>query len=393
MKSRILFITLIGSAFVLSSCYTQLQYSQRMHGITDERPYTPGYSWSDEGEYTEADSNYVEGYEEGYSDALEDYPYYYKDYAAADWYSRHGWRFSLGFHFGFHDWYYPYGGFASFHYGSPFGYPWYYSHWNRHYYGYGPGYYYWPGYFNYSTFVYAGYKGNIDRDDDERRFGRRTTIGTNRINAGRTDRARISNTRSRSRDHAVTSGRRTTSVRSRSTVEQRSRTVRSRSGSDGRSQVRSTGRSRSSGSGTRVDRDTNRRKRSDDYRSSVNRGGDDRRSVRVNRQNLTGNNDIEIRRAVIESRIRQRKAPDIDMDRINRKQPGSRFFRVKRTNSNHFRFNPVKTRSKIHFNHSSSNSRSRVKSISRSSSSRSRSSGTSSSSSKSSSSRRSRGGN
>lgn len=411
MRSRTHLLALLTVAFFLSGCYTQLQYTQRVHRITDERPSTPGYSWNGdeekEGPFTEEDSNYDDGYKDGYRKAVDTYPFYYRDYMTANWYARHGFDSHYSYYDPFYDWYYPYGsGFSiSFTFGSPlrpgylafaspFDYYWYLSHfgyyphyYHRYYRGFYGSYfggYYYPSYYHYllrTGYGYAGYVG--PRKEIDRRYGRRS-FGTGRVTAGT---SRIENN-SRNRTGTLQKAsqtRRTTVVKSRgNTGTGRSRSVRSRSSSDSRSRVRSTGRSRS-GSGSRssgdgtVKRSGNSRDRGNDNNATRVNGDTDtdsgsRTGFRIDRERSLRNRNYTDNDKVRE-RLRNSRAPEMDIDKINRIRFENRFNRfrynffntVPRSRTiNNSRF-PTPSRTKI--NSSSSNTRSRTRIRSRSSSS------------------------
>lgn len=437
MKSRIPFILLTVTLFFLTGCYTQLRYSQRINRITEEPRHSATYSWDGEEEAqprAQTDENYEEGYEDGYYDGTED-AYYYKDYEAAEWYSRHGFgsfyddyyfhRYSFPYwsHYRryydpfFYD-YYP-GTYASFsfslHFGHSFGafygypYRWYryrtFGYWNPYYgYGYGPVFVN-----NYFYSGYAGYVGVSKRDKDkDRRYGRRSVIGTNRVRSGSSDgnvrSARASELREKGRQTS------TTRVRSRDTsTRERSRsTVRSRSRTDD-TRVRSTGRSRSSSSGSRSSGSTTRRSRGNDYSSSAvtNTEAQDRRDRQAysDYERYKELNREHIRNRIENSRTSQwgldRSVRDIiDIKRSDNSRNRVRFdFNNNRSPKNGFD-SIFKSRSSNNSSSNSSTTRVRTQSSSSSrssgnvsSSSRSRSSSRSSDSSSSSgsSSRRSRG--
>ena len=74
---------LVLMALLLTGCYTQLQYSQTMKKVTDDRE-TPEQSWNeDENKYDSEYDSSEYAYEED-----EDYiPVYYKDYQYEDKYN------------------------------------------------------------------------------------------------------------------------------------------------------------------------------------------------------------------------------------------------------------------------------------------------------------------
>ncbi|MDR8390804.1 hypothetical protein NC796_06630 [Aliifodinibius sp. S!AR15-10] len=70
---------LLISSFFLTGCYSQMYYT--------DTTYRRDVEWHAD-TLSKADSTYVEGYEDGYDDALD--KFHYKNYAVADWYARHG---------------------------------------------------------------------------------------------------------------------------------------------------------------------------------------------------------------------------------------------------------------------------------------------------------------
>ncbi|MDX1617618.1 MAG: hypothetical protein R3224_02450 [Balneolaceae bacterium] len=441
MRFRSLIVPLFAVAFLLSGCYTQLQYSQRINRITDDRPPTPGYSWDGDEERSQAynegeDSEYTEGYEDGYRRAVDDYPIYYRDYGVANWYDRHYY-----YHDPYFDWYYPYrsGLSISFYYGRPFGfsrlaffhpfdYYWYPRHFGfyRPYYFYHPGFYssfYGPQYYFYpgSHYFQTGFANFVGVGKEiERRYGRRSSVGTGRVAAGNSRIDRTGDrTRGRTAIQKAKSGRRSTVIRNRSSSgSDRGRSVRSRgrsSSSESGRRVRSSGRSRSGS-----DRGTVQRSRSGNRNNNYSSGPGTRsvdgtgvservdddngsRGVRINsgrfipdRSRITDRNSSDLR-----TRIRNSRAPAVDLNRVDRTRFDERL-RLFRRNTffnsmSRRKFNNSRvvtpSRNRIINSRSNSGVRTRINSRSRSSgSSRGRSSSTRKSSG-SSSKKRSRGGN
>jgi len=255
-------------SFGLTGCYTQLEYTQKMSRITDEKP-VEGYAWSEDSEEQEeganltvADSIYiaetygakVDPYREGeYGKYADDeyIPIEYKDYSVIEQYDACGcdpyktyviynnnyypssWYYNSGFYYSSYRYHWrPYG------YYSPF----YQRHWMYHmgfnYYnrGFGlafhwgvPHYYYDPFFYDpfyygfnrpiyYDNYFFGSYAGNVRHDRIDRRYGRRS-FGADRVRDG--DRSRSSGTlRTRT---GLSRGDATTNVRTRSTGIQRSR--------------------------------------------------------------------------------------------------------------------------------------------------------------------------
>lgn len=294
MKSLKWIALSVTGILFLSGCYTQLQYSQRMHRITDYR--SPEYYQDDEQDSRTSDQYAgTEGYEYEEDYAGEEYaddeyiPVYYKDYQTAAFYNSYSYSnpfiygtrhyryvnqhalntaYEYGYLDGFHDgsgyigpvfysgyygipllrpfsydWYLVYGPY--YRAGVSFGFGWYHHFWYRHRFGhhyaylYGP--HYWPYYHgNFITynFYYFGNSGNSYTSDvvSNRRYGPRS-IGTDRVANSRS--RSVGGTRSTVRRSANTSY--DTSTRTRSIGRNRGTVTRSTSGTTTR--TRSTGRS------------------------------------------------------------------------------------------------------------------------------------------------------
>ena len=365
-KSLLLILLL---SFGLTGCYTQLEYSQKMNKVTDDRTGSE-YSWSDDSDekadLTEADSIYiaetygakVAPYKEGEYNGDSDYtgyedeeyiPVHYKDYDVVETYEACGCNPYKTYVI--YDSYYPsslYHGYGysynRYHHLPPyyaFGNPYY--HWRSHFsfgyfhqgfglafhwgypYSYYDPFFYDPFYYGYSSPIFynnyyfgSGFAGNVRTDNPDRRNGRRS-IGTNRV--GSRDR-NSSSVRTRSgltREKAT--GR---TVRSRSNGVERSRsrgTVQRNRGNTTRTQgttrVGSSSRTRS-GSGTKS-RGTVKRSRSGKNGSGTQsrsrsrvRNNDEKRDQALNSRNRLGvNRNIVLprqnSREQIESRVRQQR--------------------------------------------------------------------------------------
>lgn len=228
MKTKGWLSILIVASFMLTGCYTQLQMVERQSSPRQDMPY---YSWDEQsprtGQLTEADSIYVEGYNDGVYDAQE---VYYRDYNRLNWYRNNvsyisdyygpsfgggvsywgpigyydplyphrvvslydSWwyyndpffwydypyyrsRFYLSFNFGFYGGYHPFWGYSPYSWWSPYS---------------AYGYYGGPGHYNYYTWWYhhGNYTKPVQRDRDYK-YGRRAS-GEIRYPAGtRADRA------------------------------------------------------------------------------------------------------------------------------------------------------------------------------------------------------------
>jgi hypothetical protein len=265
-------ITLI--ALLLTGCYTQLQYSQKMHKITDknkkevQKNYQSGEEQTNNEAQAESDEQYADyaGEEDYVPVSYKDYEYVqkyadcncspynvYNFYGSSyDWYGYNYYKpyYSFRSHltlspFYYHNWRYPhhfgYSRFAfSFSWGSPhFYHSFYHDPFYDYYFGYSPfayNYHRFYGSYGYG-YYYGGSKENVSRDSDVR-YGPRS-IGTNRV---------VTTTRERSNSVRNESGRRTkvnnkAKVQTRSVGTTRSRgTVKQNTGS---STVTSRNRSRS----------------------------------------------------------------------------------------------------------------------------------------------------
>ncbi|MDZ7691231.1 MAG: hypothetical protein U5K69_08890 [Balneolaceae bacterium] len=437
MKFKIHLILLTTLAFLISGCYTQLQYSQGINRITDEpRPQGSGtYSWGGDEEAKpsktgEQPTEYEVGYEDGYVDGIDD-AYYYKDYKVADWYARHGFSTMYGFphHYGFPRWrhystfhnpyyhrFYPrtyaslsfsFGSFGAF-YGFPYS-------WHRYrqihfwdpYYGYGYG----PTFVYNNIYYHGGYAKYIgpDKRDKDRKYGRRTTVGTNRVGSGYTrDSGSNTNTiRSRDRDTNTSvknKTRGTNTIRTRGTTRVNTSRGTTRSGSDN-GRVRSTGRSGQDGNNGRNNGDTNRRSRggNDSYNvSSIDRNDDSSTSRARSYEeyrNALRNSLLKNRSRVI-NRIENSRAPDVNFETPSRKRSSSFGNRLLNSMQKSLDNSSIRNRINSNSNNNNSSTRSSVRTRSNSSSSsnrgnvsRSRSSSGGGNSSDGSSSRRSRGNN
>lgn len=131
-------ITLLS--LLVTGCYTQLQYSQTMKKVTDEKQSeeTGVYAWNGEEEEEQAVQKEGQPEDEQYaeSESEEEYiPVYYKDYEYA---TKYGDVYNVNNHFS-NDWYAykhyrPYSSFRSHYSWSPF----YYDRWHHHsFFGYG----------------------------------------------------------------------------------------------------------------------------------------------------------------------------------------------------------------------------------------------------------------
>lgn len=375
MRLRKSFLVLVLLSFGLTGCYTQLEYTQKMKRVTDDKSGT-GYAWSGEEEekanLTEADSIYIaetygakvapyrEGEEEATYEDEEYIPIPYKDYDVVDTYEACGcnpykeyviynnyypsywdyspyhyspyyygssfyaysphyyrWRFIHGYdHFriGFGAWHY-----LTFYGGSYFG-PFYFD---PYYYGYYPYYNsFYAGYY-YNNYYYwgGGYAGYVNNRRSDRRYGPRS-IGADRVRDGSTAvRNRSDITRSRKDGNAIRS--RTTGVqRSRGTLQRNSNTtIRTRGTIGNSSRTRTDSQPRSRGTVTR-NRGNNSsggvtRSRSGST-SSVDRDRDNfRPRTRISNLGVSRNNSlmqapVRINRAELESRIRQQRVKTLN---------------------------------------------------------------------------------
>lgn len=439
MKTRKFLLTALLLSFGLTGCYTQLEYSQKVKRITDEKP-VEGYSWGDESEeranLTKADSIYiaetygakVDPYREEDTGDYEDEEYIpveYKNYDVIEkydacncnpyktyviynsYYPASYWHYS-GWHHHYRHYPYDYYNYAYF---SPF-YRW---HWRYHFgfshhyhrsfglafhFGYPYGYYYDP--FFYDPFFYGyrspifyggyyfrgGFAGTVRSVKSDRRFGRRS-IGADRVRSGNRSTVRTRSGITRSKEGT------TSRVRSRSTGVTRTKGTVKRSRGDTKTRSRGTiKRSRSGNKGSSVrSRGGLKVKRS--------RGNNDQDAVISNTRLRTRSNTVHpstLDRSRIESRIRNQRVK-INNDRKRSRSsffgrfrsfidPGSSI-RNNSQSRNSSRYFKTPSRSRSKFGKSSSRSRSssgtKVKSRSRtskSSGSRSRSSSGGSSSKK-----------
>ncbi|HEX6981224.1 MAG TPA: hypothetical protein VF181_00545 [Balneolaceae bacterium] len=341
---KALLVTL--SAVLLTGCYTQLQYSQTMHRITEER----GRDY-DQSEYYDEDGYYEDDY----------IPVYYKDYEYAELWDECGcnpyieYNFYGGYdywpnyyrpthrpyYFSYYDWnpFWPswrfhnrYFGstFAfSFHWGSPYYHsffydPFYYSGFYHPFYGYRPIAYNYFYFYNPRGFYYGD---NDNVIDSNRRYGPRS-IGTNRV-IDRSDRTRV-----RNRGAVIN---RTNSVRSRSEARPSVGTSRSRgtidrtTGSSVRSRGHSVERSRGSNehsSRTRsrgnLQRIDNRSIQSNNRSRSIQRDRDQQSSNIIRYRSIDpdyeGIQRIDYRNQ-IQKRLRNMTVPELNLDRRERSQP------------------------------------------------------------------------
>ncbi len=301
---KTLLVTLV--AFLLSGCYTQLQYSQTMKKITDEKKGEESkvYSWNgdeqteaaqtrgdeDYSEYTEEDYipisykdyNYERRYEECGCNPYNVYNFYGSDwYGYDDYYSYYRpWGMSP---FHYQRWYHPYyRGFHhprfafsfSFGWGSPFYYhrfydPFYDPFFDYYHYRYG---FYRPYASTFYFYGKSGYgQGIYDSDDQKRkqnvRYGPRS-IGTDRVNSSG----------NRSRD--TVNGRRDATVTKSPTVRTRSSvgTTRTRSSSD-RNTVNRTRSENNRSDGNSRSRSRDNEQSNNNNRSSIDRTHDGQTSA------------------------------------------------------------------------------------------------------------------
>lgn len=250
LKALVLTFTAL---FLFAGCYTQLKYSQQMNKVTDAQ-YVQDES--DE-QVTERDSRSSDVTEEDvavYAEA-NDIPIYYKNYYVANWWndcacSPYGytsysdyWYYDR-FHFG-SPYYYSRHHYYSdpyvrwklrhhrwSHFGSSFTMSWRWGyHYPHHYYRYYDPFYYDPFVYNYyghpiaynNYYFYGrgyGYywnRGNVDRGDNNRRYGPRG-IGTSRTVTDDSNRARERQSVTNSGNRSTTSAPRTVGTsRTRST--------------------------------------------------------------------------------------------------------------------------------------------------------------------------------
>lgn len=412
-------------ALLLTGCYTQLQYSQTMRPITDEREeeprtYARGEQVGEDARVTEESDEYVEGEGEDYV------PVYYKDYKYAEEYdncncnpyysynfygdsyffpSYGSWRdyyrprWSVGFSTGyFSPWYHSRYFGHSFAFSFSWGYPYSYYYYDSYHY---PFYDYWyhrPIAYNYFYFYgnsrYGyGYHGDKYRKSDRNvRYGPRNT-GSNRVVG---DRNRSGETRVRSRS-AVNDGSRQ-GVRSRSVGTSRTRATVDRSSNSSR--VSRTRSSDGNGSSARtrsreniqndnnrervyidrtgqkstpvvIDRDRYREIRSRTLRSNSARSLDRRSDIRSNSLRKARINDLR-------NRIDQKRPTFFDRMRTFFQSNSSRIINSRSTNrSNNRAIRSRSSSNRSSVGRSNSSSRSKV-TRSRSSSSSSRSKGSSS---------------
>ena len=330
-------LVLILVALLLTGCYTQLQYSQKMKKITDRkevREYSRSDGERESAEYYGKESDYY-----AYED--EDYvPVYYKDYeyqrmwdeCGCSPYNVYNYNFYGSYHdyydyhrpyryrtylsispFHYYRWHYsPYwkhrfyrSSFAfSFSWGSPsfyhsfywdsFHHPYYYDH-------------YWYGYhsplaYNYYYFYNSGHHYYGDKD---RRYNRNSRYGPRSIGS---DRSAVNVNRTRNANRTI-SGRSGTIQSGKSTVRTRSSVGTSRTrGTTGRNTGSSVGQSRSrgNGSGTVKERSRGNLQRSDADARNPNR-------IRVRSVNPREQLDRQrISRSSFENRLRSLRLPDVE---------------------------------------------------------------------------------
>lgn len=379
MKLQIWIPTLVA-AFLFSGCYTQLEYSQRMHRVTEKKPVR-GYSWSDEEERSEeASSIYIEdnanttakpydieGYEQQavYEDEFQPV---YKDYETANWYYDNGLTYDGGYYSSYvynhlppSYWYpyyydpfydYPYyGSFGiniSFHFGS---HPWWYYR-TRHYYHdhfyhhFHHSYAFWhPFHHHHHSFFHSPYHSGINfivlsggtgtfNGRDNRTF-RRRSIGTNRtrVDANR----RSLNDRATERRRSIGDGNRAKirDNRQRSTGRSRGASDITRRKDDNRKKVRSTGRS---GAVNRSNYRGDTRRRDNRDRSYTPRKRNTNRSSR----NVKKSDGPDLRRSAVglrsiqRSRYLQRQNRGYVPSRIGRSGTRSSNYRIDRSRSGVF---------------------------------------------------------
>lgn len=376
MKIRKFLLIILLFSFGLTGCYTQLEYSQKVNRITEEKP-VEGYAWDEDSEEQEkrpnltvADSIYIaETYgakvdpyrEEEYDEyADEEYiPVEYKDYSVMEQYEACGCNpyktyviydsyypssslyFGTG-HFYSHRYHWRPYGYRYHGYYSPF-YRWHWMHhmgfkyyhrgfglafhWGSPYYYYDP-FFYDPFYYGYhrpiyyNNYFFGSYAGKIRSDRSDRRYGPRS-IGADRVRDRNSSTIRTRTGVSRSNGSATKIRSRSTGVqRSRGTIQNtRSSTTRSR----GTTRVGNSSRSRSD-SGTKS-RGTVTRSRSNDNgngnrsrsRSGVQRDRNDgQASVSTTRKPSSTRKAIILppsKRAEIERRISQQRAKQVESSR------------------------------------------------------------------------------
>ncbi|NIT59531.1 MAG: hypothetical protein GWN00_25925 [Aliifodinibius sp.] len=404
---KVFIITLL--ALFLTGCYTQLQYSQTMKKVTDEKPAsdTPVYSWSGEEQADSSKNNTNGGIAEAKNkqEKINDYiPVYYKDYEYAtkygnvynfygdDWYGYNSFYSNYPFSYdrwAFHSlygrWYDRphYGisftlswGWPSYHYGyyDPFYDPYYHEYyWHRYYSRYAYGYGYW-NFYGKSGFGHGYYSDDKVRENNRNvRYGPRS-IGTNRVSSDR-NRTRTVNS---DRSTAVTN-RTSSTVRTRSVGTTRTR------GTSGRSSVDRT-KSRDNGSSSRSRTrgqdqiNESQTSRYDDYR---NRGDElplviDEKQLEQIRARIRDNNRSN---SIYRSRLNNDRERTTFFNRVKNffEQNTGNFSNGNSGRTFRTRSNFPSTRRSVINRNSSSNNRSSV-TRSKSSSSNSRSRGSSSSS-------------
>lgn len=315
MRIRKSLLLVLLLSFGLTGCYTQLEYSQKMKKVTDDRS-NPEYSWSDDSDekanLTEADSIYIaETYgakvapyreEDGGAGEYANYedeeyiPVHYKDYDVVETYEAcgcnpyktyviydsyypsslyHGYGYSYN---RFHHWpsYYAFGS-PYYHWRSHFSFGYFHRgfglafHWGHPYSFYDP-FFYDPFYYGYSSPIFynnyyygSGYAGTIRTSESDRRYGRRS-IGADRVRDGNSSSVRTRSALNRDREKANTNTvrTRTTGVqRTRGTID-RTRNTHTRTRGTGSVGSSSRSRSGSGNSGTSV-----KRSRGNDNGSSV----------------------------------------------------------------------------------------------------------------------------
>lgn len=445
-----LLITLV--ALLLTGCYTQLQYSQKMNKVTDrnkkevQENYRSSQEQANNDTQTKSDDEYSD-----YAAGEEDYvPVYYKDYEYAqkydecncspynvynfygsshDWYRYNYYKPYYSYRsyltlspFYHHNWHhhhhFGYSRFAfSFSWGSPhFYHRFYHDPFYDYYYGYG----YSPFAYNYHRYYgsfgygyYYGGSGNKEKVDRNVRYGPRS-IGTNRV--VNSDRSRSVSNRAE-RSATVTNSRSKVQTRSSSVGTTRSRgTANNNSGSVTRTRSRNGDGTNSNGSTTRSRSGDNIQSDNSRDRVYIDRTGESKpvvidrerynaiRSRTVTNQNFlrnldTDHNALQRARTVNVNTEEQKEHPAFfnRMKGFFENNTNRIITNTRRSNSSTIRSRSSSSSSRSSVSRSKSNSRSSV-SRSSSSSSNSRSRGGSSSSSRSrsggdSGSDRSRGGN
>lgn len=419
---KVFAITMI--ALLLTGCYTQLQYSQTMHKITDEekkesKTYPQSGQDREEVQNTQRSDEYVESESEDYV------PVYYKDYGYAEeydkcncnpyysynfygdsyffpsygsWYDYYRPRLGIGFSTGyFSPWHHRRYFGHSFSFTFSWGYPHSYYYYDSFHY---PFYDYWyhrPFAYNYfyfydnSRYGYGYYGEKYRKSDRNVRYGPRN-IGSNRVVS---DRNRSGETRVRSRS-AVNNGNRQ-GVRSRSVGTSRTQTTVKRNSSSSRvSRTRNSNENSSSARTRSRDNIQNNNSRErvyidrtgqkstpviidrDRYREVRARTLKNRSAQTLDHRTDIRSNDLRKARIDIRNRVEQRRPTFFQRMKSFFDNNSSRIINsgsTHRSNNSAIRSRSSSNRSSI--SRSSSSSRSKV-TRSRSSSSNSRSKGSSS---------------